>query len=263
MLVMRKIYRINGFARRIGRATSTVRPPEREGKLAARRLPSGQRYLDESDVRAMPGGAPGKRLTVVYCRVSRAGQREDLAAQVAAMVPYCRAGAIAIDEWIQEVGGGMTFRRKRFLSMTERIRRGETERVLMAHQDRPVRFGFDLLDHLSREYGSRAHRGQSGIPVVVNAAYTSQMDSFTGLLEGRRAGDKFYRTNGDVCQADFNAARNVRNRIHDRAITRYMPRLQVKQILHARSSGATGRQEASVGRRKPRQRSADKSTALL
>lgn len=99
--------------------------------------------------------------------------------------------------------------------------------------------------------------------VVVNAAYTSQMDSFSGLLEGRRAGDKFYRANGDVLQADFNAARNVRNRIHDREITRYMPHQQVKAILLARSSGATERQGASVGRRKPRQRSADKSNAQL
>ena len=78
-----------------------------------------------------------------------------------------------------------------------------------------------------------------------------------------REGDKFYRANGDVLQADTNAARNVRNRIHDRKITRYMPHLQVKQILLARSSGATERQVASVGRRKPRQRSADKSNAQL
>ena len=99
--------------------------------------------------------------------------------------------------------------------------------------------------------------------VVVNAAYTSQMDSFTGLLEGKRVGDRFYRANGDVLQAHTNAARNVRNRIHDQDISRYMPHLQVKQILLARSSGATGRHEASVGRRKPRQRSADKSTAQL
>ncbi|WP_029045425.1 transposase [Cupriavidus sp. amp6] len=99
--------------------------------------------------------------------------------------------------------------------------------------------------------------------VVVNAAYTSQMDSFTGLLEGKRVGDKFYRVNGDVLQADTNAARNVRDRIRDRDITRYMPHLQVKQILFARSSGATERQVASVGRRKSRQRSADKSNAQL
>jgi hypothetical protein len=99
--------------------------------------------------------------------------------------------------------------------------------------------------------------------VVVNAAHTSQMDSFTGLLEGRREGDKFYRANGDVLQADFNAARNVRMRMNDQEITRYMPHLQVRQILLARSSGATERQEASVGRRKPRQRSADKSPAQV
>ena len=32
--------------------------------------------------------------------------------------------------------------------------------------------------------------------VLVNGAYTSQMDSTTGWLEGQRGGDKFYRTNG-------------------------------------------------------------------
>jgi hypothetical protein len=36
------------------------------------------------------------------------------------------------------------------------------------------------------------------------------------LLQGKREGDKFYRANGDVLQADTNAARNVRDRIHDR-----------------------------------------------
>jgi putative resolvase len=101
----------------------------------------------------MLGGAPGKRLTVVYCRVSRAGQREDLVAQVGAMEQYCRAGDIAVDEWIQEVGGGTNFRRKCFLTLIERIHRGEIERVLIAHKDRLVRFGFDLLDDLSREHG--------------------------------------------------------------------------------------------------------------
>jgi len=89
----------------------------------------------------------------VYCRVSSAGQRDDLQSQVAAMEEYCRAGAIAVDEWIQEVGGGMNFKRKRFLALIERIQRGEIERVLIAHKDRLVRFGFDLLDHLARENG--------------------------------------------------------------------------------------------------------------
>ena len=106
-----------------------------------------------------------------------------------------------------------------------------------------------------------AQRG--AVHVTVNAAYTSQMDSFTGWLEGKRAGDKFYRANGDVIQADFNAARNVKHRLHDPEITRFMPHREVLRILRSRSSGATERQEAPVGRRKPRQRSADKSNAQL
>ena len=51
-----KHYRIYEIAQSIGRATSTIRRWEREGKLTAKRLPSGQRYYDESDVRLMLGG---------------------------------------------------------------------------------------------------------------------------------------------------------------------------------------------------------------
>jgi len=70
---------------------------------------------------------------------------------------------------------------------------------------------------------------------LVAAAYTSQMDSVTGLLEGKRVGDKFYRVNGDVLQADLNASRNVLARLHDPEITRYMSHQKIKQILLARS----------------------------
>lgn len=150
---MSKQYRINEFAARIGRSTSTVRRWESEGKLIAKRLPSGHRYFDESDVRAMLGGAPERRLTVVYCRVSSAGQKDDLESQVKAMEAYCLAGAIAVDEWIKEVGGGMNFKRKQFLHLLDRIQRGEISKVLIAHKDRLVRFGFDLLKHLALEQG--------------------------------------------------------------------------------------------------------------
>lgn len=97
---------------------------------------------------------------------------------------------------------------------------------------------------------------------TVNAAYTSQMDSHTGLLQGKRVGDKFYRESGDVIQADTNAARNVLARLNDPDIGRWTPHKEVRKILLSRSSGATERQEAPVGqaaKRRLRQRSADKS----
>ncbi|WP_031574104.1 MULTISPECIES: transposase [Acidithiobacillus] len=70
---------------------------------------------------------------------------------------------------------------------------------------------------------------------LVASAYTSQMDSVTGLLEGKRVGDKFYRVNGEVLQADHNAALNVLARYEDTEITRFTPYQEVRRILLARS----------------------------
>ena len=150
---MRKIYRINEFAQRVGRSPSTIRRWEREGKIQSKRLPSGHRYFDESDVRQLLGGVPEKRLTVVYCRVSSAGQKNDLMSQVEAMAVYCRAAGISVDKWLQEIGGGMNFKREKFLDLLDRLLRGEISRLVIAHKDRLMRFGFDMFEHLATNYG--------------------------------------------------------------------------------------------------------------
>ncbi|MFO1432801.1 MAG: IS607 family transposase [Candidatus Competibacteraceae bacterium] len=146
---MSKRYRIHEFAQRVGRSPQTIRRWEREGKLTPNRLPSGQRYFDEADVRSLVGGHPVEKKTAVYCRVSGAGQKNDLRSQVEAMEIYCRASGIAVDEWIQEVGGGLNFKRKQFLALVDRIQRGEIARLIVAHKDRLMRFGFDLLNHIA------------------------------------------------------------------------------------------------------------------
>ncbi len=150
---MAHTYSISEFAQRIGRSPSTVRRWEQEGKITPKRLPSGHRYFDESDVRSMLGGAPASRVTVVYCRVSGSGQKDDLASQVKAMETYCLHAGIAVDEWIEETGEGMNFKRKKFLALVDRIQHGEVERLIVAHKDGLVRFGFDLISHIAEEGG--------------------------------------------------------------------------------------------------------------
>lgn len=81
----------------------------------------------------------------------------------------------------------------------------------------------EALETVTKARGSRLH--------YVNAAYTSQMDSNTNQLEGRRVGDKFYHENGDVGHSDINAARNIKARKRDKDISRYTPYRKVKQIL--------------------------------
>ena len=94
--------------------------------------------------------------------------------------------------------------------------------------------------------------------VLVSGAYTSQMDSTNGLLEGRRDGDKFYRANGDVLQADHNAAMNVLARLDDREITRFTPYKEVRRILLARSPAQLSVKGLELDAKAP-QPSADKS----
>ncbi|WP_404375422.1 IS607 family transposase [Vreelandella aquamarina] len=150
---MDKKYRISEFAKRVGRSPSTIRRWEREGRLVSKRMPSGHRYFDEADVRLILQRKPERRLTVVYCRVSSAGQKDDLQSQVDAMEQFCLSAALPVDEWVKEVGGSMNFKRRKFLSLLDRIQQGEIERVVVAHRDRLARFGFDLLDHIAAEHG--------------------------------------------------------------------------------------------------------------
>jgi hypothetical protein len=85
---------------------------------------------------------------------------------------------------------------------------------------------------------------------VVNAAYTSQMDSKTGRLEGRRVGDKFHHANGEVTQADTNAAVNIKHRADDAEISLYTPYKEVKAILLNRLA-ATGGVSSPLGCDRP------------
>ena len=73
--------------------------------------------------------------------------------------------------------------------------------------------------------------------VLVNAAYSSQVSSRTGRLEGDRHGDRFITPAGEVLHSDVNAARNVLSRIDDLEIKRYMPFSEVRAILLRRYSG--------------------------
>ena len=83
-------------------------------------------------------------LTVGYL----APRKPDLANQRQTLAQFCSARGLAIDEWIEEVGGGLNFKRKRFLSMIDGVIAGDIRTVAIAHKDRLARFGLPLIEHL-------------------------------------------------------------------------------------------------------------------
>ena len=79
-----------------------------------------------------------------------------------------------------------------------------------------------------------SYRRSSSV-TVVNAAYTSQVDSRFGVLLGTRKGDQFFTFDGEVLQADCNAARNIETRLDDPNITRFMKSTDVRKVLIKRT----------------------------
>ena len=90
----------------------------------------------------------------------------------------------------------------------------------------------DTFTSISRRRGSA--------PALVNPACTSQIDSRTGLLQGRRRWDRFYCCDGAVPDADVNATCNIPARLYDEEITLYMPHGEVKALLAERTRTAVG-----------------------
>jgi putative resolvase len=152
---MPHIYRVKEFAERIGKSPDTLRRWDKDGKLPAKRSAGGHRYYDESDVRKALGiDIPQtQKKTVVYCRVSSRSQLPDLKSQVESMRTFCLGAGIAVDQWLEEIGGGMNFKRKLFLDIYDRIERGEIAKLIIAHKDRLVRFGFDFFEIFATKHG--------------------------------------------------------------------------------------------------------------
>ena len=173
---MDKIYSIKQFSERVGKSISTLRRWDKSGEFTANKHKSGHRYYDESHVRKLLNLTPlESRKVIVYCRVSSHGQKDDLQSQVEAMEQFCLAQGIVVDEWIQEISGGMNFKRKKFLFLVSRMSSGEVSKLLVAHKDRLMRFGFDLFEHIARENGCE-------LVVVNQESLSSQQEMVEDLL---------------------------------------------------------------------------------
>lgn len=90
---------------------------------------------------------------IAYCRVSSAAQKPDLANQRKVLEEFAVARGLANVEFIEEVGGGLNFKRKHFLALTDAIGRRAVKTLILAHRDRLVRFGFEWFEHFAQTHG--------------------------------------------------------------------------------------------------------------
>jgi len=143
-------------ARRIGVSVRTLKRWDRQGRLVPEiRTPTLRRLYSEAQVLEATGREASvvRRRAVAYCRVSSAAQKPDLKNQRAALESFCAARGLADVEWIEEVGGGLNFKRKRFGEIMRAVESDEVGTLVVAHKDRLVRFGFDWFADLCARHG--------------------------------------------------------------------------------------------------------------
>jgi putative resolvase len=148
------MYTVSDFAKKIGVTVHTLQRWDREGRLVAKRTHTNRRYYTETDLEFVLGQSSDEhKKTLVYCRVSSQAQKTDLKNQRQMLEQFCAARGLVVDEWIAEIGGGMSFKRKAFLRLVDGIIAGEIGLLIIAHKDRLTRFGFGLIEHLCEQSG--------------------------------------------------------------------------------------------------------------
>lgn len=152
---MSRTYTIGEAAVVVARTVKTLQRWDRDGVLKAYRTTTGRRYytqrqLDDFLHIKLP---EEQRIAVAYCRVSSQAQRPDLKNQRDVLQQFCVAAGVANVEYVEEIGGGLNFKRPKFLKIIDDIVHYRMNKLIVAHKDRLVRFGFELFEHLCREHG--------------------------------------------------------------------------------------------------------------
>lgn len=128
----------------LGVHPNTLRRWEKNGKIKAFRTPGNQRLYDLSSLIKEEGSK------IIYVRVSSNEQKQDLENQISNL-----RSRFPNYELIQDIGSGLDFKRKGFRSILERLLLGEISEIVVSHQDRMCRFGFELIEFFAEKFGAK------------------------------------------------------------------------------------------------------------
>ena len=117
----------------------TLRRWANANKIKVKTTPSGHRkYLLPSN--------NGK--CIIYCRVSSSKHKDDLKKQIKSMQKK-----FPDYEIISDIGSGIDFKRKGFLSLLSQVFDGSVSKVVVASNDRLARFNYEFFEWLFQQFG--------------------------------------------------------------------------------------------------------------
>ncbi|WP_107727198.1 recombinase family protein [Desmospora activa] len=81
--------------------------------------------------------------TGIYTRVSNRGQANDWYNQETFLRDFANAKGWIVDEVISDIGSGLNDNRKNWNKLLDEASKREGTRIIIAHKDRFIRFGYD------------------------------------------------------------------------------------------------------------------------
>ena len=150
------MYSTGEFAKLINKNVKTLQLWDRTGKLIAGRTITGRRFYTEKDLLTYKGILANEQsLNIAYVRVSSQSQKDDLKNQKQYINDFCRNSGINIDEFFEDIGSGLNFKRKYFNQMLSNVENGLIKNIIITHKDRLIRFGFDWFNTFCLNHGCK------------------------------------------------------------------------------------------------------------
>jgi putative resolvase len=90
------------------------------------------------------------RKKIIYARVSSSKQKKDLEHQIEFIRKKFPKYTI-----VKDIGSGFNFERKGFISILEQVMHGNVEEIVVAHNDRLTRIGFDFILFICKNFNTQ------------------------------------------------------------------------------------------------------------
>ncbi|BAZ14026.1 resolvase domain protein [Calothrix sp. NIES-4071] len=110
------------------------------GKVEFIRSPGGHRRYSQQSIENIKTGSDNRDI-ILYARVSTSQQKPELENQI----KYLGLN-FPNTQCVYEIGSGMNFKRKKFISLMESVAKNEVKEIVIAHKDRLIRFGFEFIE---------------------------------------------------------------------------------------------------------------------
>ena len=172
------VYTLNQFAAKIGVIPQTLRVWHKEGKLTPAFITDGghRRYTHKQYLEFVGESLNhSSKVNIGYVRVSSKKQDDDLVCQTQLMENYLVSKGKPF-KIIQSIGSGINYRNPSLQELIRMVINKEVDTVYVLYKDRLVRFGFELLEFLFREFGV-------SIEIVNQKFESAQEELVTDLIQ--------------------------------------------------------------------------------